>query len=66
MSTKKRTQREEIMDKMPKYCQDIIKKLISLDYGRCYFDWVYKKKWYIYISRGYHNWCVEILNVEKK
>jgi len=52
------------MDKMPKYCQDIIDKLINLDCGRCYFDWVYEKMWYIYISWGYHNWCVEIHSME--
>jgi len=51
------------MDKIPKFCQDIIKKLISFDCGRCYFDWVYEKKWYIYISWGYHNWCVEIHDI---
>ena len=49
--------------KMPQRCQDIIDKLVELDYGRCYYDWVYKKKWYIFISWGYHDWCVEIHDV---
>ncbi len=52
--------------KIPQYCQNIIDKLISLDYGRCYFDWVYRNKWYIYISWGHHDWCVEIYNKELK
>ena len=46
--------------KIPECCWKQIDVLKEYNIGRFYSDWVYKKKWYIFISWGYHDWCVEV------